>query len=63
MQIRMVLKVIGLFSGGVWLSGRFDPLAEAELVETPFMNSVCDLLIVDGVLIAVTIMLSRGFDQ
>jgi len=38
-------------------------LAEAELVEAAFMNSVWDLLIVDGLLIAVTIMLSLGFDQ
>ena len=54
---------------GVGLSGKFDlrvalvALAEAELVEAAFMNSVWDLLIVDGVLIAGSIMLSLGFDQ
>jgi len=52
------------------LSGRSDQgvalggsLAEAELVETAFMNIVWDLLIVDTVPVAVTIFLSLGFDQ
>ena len=38
-------------------------LAKAELVEAAFMNSVWDLLIVDAVLIAGTIMLPLGFEQ
>jgi len=46
--------------GGVTLGAS---LAEAELVETAFMNIVWDLLIVDTVPVAVTIILSRGFDQ
>jgi hypothetical protein len=55
--------------GGLW--GKFDlgevalglPLAETEFVETAFMNIVWDLLIVAGVLIALTIMLSLRFEQ
>ena len=39
------------------------PLAEREFVETPVMNIVWDLLIVAGVLIALTIMLSLRFEE
>ena len=54
---------------GLGLSSKFDlrialvSLAKAELVEAAFMNSVWDLLIVDAVLIAGTIMLPLGFEQ
>ena len=54
---------------GLGLSSKFDlrialvSLAKAELVEAVFMNSVWDLLIVDAVLIAGTIMLPLGFEQ
>ena len=40
-----------------------ESLVKAELVEAAFMNSVWDLLIVDAVLIAGTIMLPLGFEQ
>ena len=45
---------------GVSLGG---PLAEREFVETAFMNIVWDLLIVAGVLIALTIILSLRFEE
>ena len=51
------------------LSSKFDlrvalvSLAEAELVEAAFISSVWDLLIVNGVLIAGSIMLSLKLDQ
>ena len=38
-------------------------LAEREFVETAFMNIVWDLLIVAGVLIALTIILSLRFEE
>jgi hypothetical protein len=69
--VRLVCEWIEVDSPrvGVGLSCKFDlrvalvSLAKAELVEAAFMNSVWDLLIADGVLIAGTIMLSLGFEQ